>query len=67
MRQLETTELATISGGSAEALVLLGVGVFTAAVVIGALSSRPCSQVVTPVFDPYTGMYLGDMVDTYCY
>ncbi len=67
MRQLETTELATISGGSAEAIALLGFGLFTTALVIGALNSRPCSQVVTPVFDPYTGVYLGDMVDTYCY
>lgn len=26
-----------------------------------------CDQYVTPVFDPYTGVYMGDMIDTYCY
>lgn len=67
MRQLESTELANVSGGSAEALVVLGVGVFATALILSALPSRPCSQVVTPVFDPYSGAYLGDMVDTYCY
>lgn len=66
MRQLETTELSNISGGSAEALLVVGAGVLATAVILSALS-RPCSQVVTPVFDPYTGVYLGDMVDTYCY
>ncbi|MCS5711268.1 hypothetical protein [Candidatus Berkiella aquae] len=80
MRQLTTTELNTISGGN-DAL-LLGVGLGLGAMTLGILASYPtyysypsypvyaapvCQQVVTPVFDPYTGMYMGDMVDTYCY
>lgn len=76
MRQLTTTELNTISGGN-DALILMGLGL--GAISIGMLASYPsyysypvysapvCEQVVTPVFDPYTGMYMGDMVDTYCY
>ncbi len=68
MRQLAATEVATVSGGN-EVLLFMGIVGFTA-LTIGILSSipaRPCTQVKTPVFDPMSGMYLGDMVDTYCY
>lgn len=87
MRQLATTELSNVSGGSDGAL-LLGLGL--TAVGIGMMASYPtygytgyttypaysypaysyypvCDQVITPVFDPYTGAYMGDMVDTYCW
>lgn len=90
MRQLATTELSNVSGGSDGAL-LVGLGL--AAVGIGMMASYPtygysgyaypayayptysypvysypvCDQVITPVFDPYTGAYMGDMVDTYCW
>lgn len=87
MRQLATTELATVSGGNGDAIILgLGLGLG-----LGLIASTPsygyypsysypsysytpsyyyppvCDQFVTPVFDPYTGAYMGDMIDTYCY
>jgi hypothetical protein len=66
MRQLTTNEVTAISGGN-EALVFLGIVGFTA-FTIGLLASippRPCTQVTTPVYQ--NGIYVGDMVDTYCY
>jgi bacteriocin-like protein len=68
MRQLSTTELETISGGN-EVLAFMGIVGLTALTIglIASIPTRPCSQVITPVFDPYTGVYMGDMVDTYCY
>lgn len=70
MRQLATTEVAAVSGGN-DALIVAGIIGFTA-LTIGLIASTPvrprvCDQVITPVFDPYTGVYLGDMVDQYCY
>jgi len=72
MRQLATDELTVISGGN-QALILVGLVGFTA-LTIGLIASAPlrprqpiCEQVVTPVYDPYTGIYQGDMVDTYCH
>ncbi len=70
MRQLATTEVTAVSGGS-EALFVASVIGLTA-LTLGLIASTPvrprvCDQVITPVFDPYTGAYLGDMVDSYCY
>jgi len=70
MRQLTTNELTNIAGGS-DALFVMGVIGLTA-LTIGLVSTIPvrqpiCTQTSTPVFDPYTGVYMGDMVDTYCY
>lgn len=87
MRQLATTELTNVSGGSDGALLLglgltaVGIGMMASTPSYGYYSSYPsypvysyptysypiCDQVITPVFDPYTGMYMGDMVDTYCW
>jgi hypothetical protein len=78
MRQLATNELLNVSGGN-DALLFMGLGL--TAVGIGLIGSYPShyntypsvvyepvyttTQYVTPVFDPMTGMYMGDMVDTY--
>lgn len=69
MRQLATTELANVSGGN-DALLFLGLVGITAAIV-GMVVSVPtrqpiCTKKITPVNDPITGAYMGDMVDTYC-
>ena len=66
MRQLSTTELETVSGGN-EVLAFLGlVGLTTLTIgLIASIPTRPCSQVITPVYQ--NGIYVGDFVDTYCY
>ncbi len=71
MRDLVNNEVEMIAGGDAAAVastVILGLA---AIAVISAMIPNNCRYVnepfttVTPVYDPYTGEYLGDQVDTY--